>query len=180
MLHEETLLDRAIRIAAESGASPVYVVLGANAGAISAGSAHLHSAISTEHETRVEKPAVVLENENWQEGIASSIRTGVHAAAGAESILLMTCDQPTVTAAHLRLLLEAAKQTSIAASSYAGRIGIPAVFPEKFFEELLQLRGDTGARPLLNKKTKEIITVPLADGELDIDTPEDLLNLPSF
>jgi CTP:molybdopterin cytidylyltransferase MocA len=194
MLHEETLLDRAIRIAIEAGSAPVYVVLGANAEAIRAGSKYLHSVIpterhdpispnsviSTERATRVEKPVVVLQNESWQEGIASSIRTGVHAAAKAEAILLLTCDQPAVNAEHLRLLLEAAKQTSIAASSYAGRIGIPAVFPEKFFEELLQLRGDTGARPLLNKKTKEIITLPLADGELDIDTPEDLLNLPSF
>jgi len=194
MLHEETLLDRAIRIAIEAGSAPVYVVLGANAEAIRAGSKYLHSVIpterhdpispnsviSTERATRVEKPVVVLQNESWQEGIASSIRTGVHAAAGAESILLMTCDQPTVTAAHLRLLLEAAKQTRIAASSYADRVGIPAVFPKKSFEELLQLRGDTGARALLNEKSKEIITVSLADGELDIDTPEDLSQLPSF
>ena len=179
-LHGQTLLDHAIRIAINAGASPVYVVLGANAEAILAGSNFLNNVISTERATRVEKPAFVLkiiENENWQEGIASSIRAGVHAATGAEAILLMTCDQPAVTAEHLHLLLEAANQTSVTASSYAGRVGIPAVFPPKYFEELLQLRGDEGARSLLNAKSKEIITIPLAEGELDIDTPEDLAAL---
>ena len=48
----------------------------------------------------------LLLNDDWEEGLASSIRAGVKAvqaeAPTAEGLLLMTCDQPRVTAEHLR------------------------------------------------------------------------------
>ena len=51
---------------------------------------------------------------------------------------LMGCDQPHLTAEHLRVLLQAfaAAQTepSIVASTYAGTYGIPAVFPRSVFQ----------------------------------------------
>ncbi len=79
----------------------------------------------------------------------------------------MTCDQPAVTESHLlRLMLE----PEMKASRYAGRSGVPAFFPKKYFDQLMKLKGDAGARELLAEARYE----DLENGELDVDTPTDL------
>lgn len=166
----ETLLERAVRIAAEAGAKPVTTVLGANFELICA-------AIPQGDSVRVL-------NDRWESGIAGSIRAGLHAlssiAPKATGALLMTCDQPRLTSTHLRALLEvfiAQSEPAIVASSYAGATGIPAVFPRELFGELKKLRGDMGARALLAKASCPVIAIELEGGELDIDLPEDLAQL---
>jgi CTP:molybdopterin cytidylyltransferase MocA len=153
----EKLLERAVRTAREAGCSPVVVVLGADAELIAA-----QCDLSD---------AVVAINDVWSEGMASSIRLGMRtlgaAAKDADGVVLMTCDQPAVTAEHLRTLMKAGETT---ASAYAGRRGVPAYLPSTAFAQLMELRGDAGARDLLRGTE----AVELADGELDIDTVEDL------
>jgi molybdenum cofactor cytidylyltransferase len=153
-INDETLLQRAIRTAHEAGCAPIIVILGAHHAEILA-STNLH-------------PAVCVINNAWQEGIASSIRLGVEAVPKeAEGALLLTCDQPAISAAHLRSLMATGNTT---ASAYAGRHGVPAYFPASMFAELIKLRGDAGAREFL----RNTATVDLSGGELDIDTPADL------
>ena len=83
--------------------------------------------------------------------MASSIRLGIRAlevaAPDAEGVLLMTCDQPAVTVKHLsRLRLRGAE---VKASRYAGKNGVPAFFPAKYFATLMKLEGNAGERELL-------------------------------
>ena len=47
---------------------------------------------------------------------------------------------------------------------------MPAYFPAATFAALMALRGDAGARDLL--RNAEAVELP--DGELDLDTPDDL------
>ena len=111
---------------------------------------------------------------NWTPGMASSIRVGVEAlqvcAADAEGVVLMTCDQPAVTVEHLSRLTVG---DEVKASRYAGRNGIPAFFPAAVFEELMELRGDKGARELLAGSG----FVELEGGEFDVDTLGDLVRV---
>jgi CTP:molybdopterin cytidylyltransferase MocA len=116
--------------------------------------------------------SAVVVNEEWSEGMASSIRVGVGALQDADGVVLMTCDQPAVTAAHLRALMKTGEAT---ASTYAGRRGVPAYLPAASFAQLLELRGNVGARELL----RGVEVVELANGELDVDTAEDLERLDS-
>jgi molybdenum cofactor cytidylyltransferase len=150
----ETLLARAVRVAVEAGLEPVFVV-------ISAGQ-------DVEFELDRLVGCRVVVNEGAGEGMASSIRLGVVAADGADGVLVMACDQPAVTAAHLRLLMAGGDE--VVASEYAGRRGVPAYFPARVFGELMELRGDVGARDLL----KGARGVELVGGELDVDTVEEL------
>ncbi len=166
----EPLLHRAIECATSAGAAPVFVVLGAHRDAI-------QNAIDF-------GSATVLVNDKWEEGLASSIRTGVKAldtgAAGPAGVLLMTCDQPRVTAKHLRKMIELFDSNDgpvLIASIYAGGQGTPAIFPREIFADLLELRGDKGARGLLAKASLPVIEVQLEGGEVDIDRPEDLAEL---
>ena len=156
-IHGETLLARAIRIAQESGADHVFAVLGANADALRP-QAHI---------------ATIIENPHWQQGMASSVRAGVTAAGDYDAVLLLPCDQPAVTPFHLALLI-ANGEEKIAASVYTGHTGAPAIFPRKYFPELLALEGDSGARQLLQMHKQDVVEVPLENGELDLDTPESL------
>jgi CTP:molybdopterin cytidylyltransferase MocA len=155
----ETLLERAVRTARAAGCAPVVVVLGAAAERIRAA-------------CELGDAAVVL-NHGWDEGMASSVRVGLTACCGddvgtgVDGVVLMTCDQPAVTAEHLRALMAGGELT---ASAYAGRHGVPAYFPQKYFKELLELVGDSGARALLSQARSE----ELSHGELDIDTAEDI------
>lgn len=166
----EPLLQRAIRCAQEAGASPIFVVLGA-------------------HRERVENAidfgaSAIVVNDDWEEGLASSIRCGVKAtemdAVDAAGLLLMTCDQPRVTVEHVRRMIErfeARSEPILIASTYAGVRGIPAIFPLEAEGDLLALRGDTGARALLHHPPWRLISLPLEGGEIDIDTPDDLARI---
>jgi molybdenum cofactor cytidylyltransferase len=66
---------------------------------------------------------------------------------------------------------------AVTASSYAGVYGIPAIFPPLAYPNLLELRGDKGARSLFSAPPWPLVAVPLAGGEIDIDRPEDLAAL---
>jgi CTP:molybdopterin cytidylyltransferase MocA len=54
---------------------------------------------------------------------------------------------------------------------------VPAIFPRSRFAELAELRGDMGARMLLQRNPDRVVRVPMDSAALDIDTPEDLLSL---
>jgi molybdenum cofactor cytidylyltransferase len=111
-------------------------------------------------------------NPEAYKGMASSIRAGLRAAESGTStlsgIVMLTCDQPAVTAKHLRELARGG--TCVIGSAYAQRKGVPAYFPATTFAQLLALRGDVGARELL----KAAKAIDLPGGELDIDTLDDL------
>jgi molybdenum cofactor cytidylyltransferase len=171
LLDGETLLQRAVRVAEEAGASPVLVVLGAHREQI---------------ESHVDRSALrIVLNPSWEGGMGTSIRAGLQALEGqapdTSGVLLMVCDQPAVTAEHLGRMLDAFRQdpTTTIASIYANRRGVPAIFPQPAFTDLLGLRGDQGARGLLLDADRTVTEIKLERGELDIDLPEDLTHLHS-
>jgi CTP:molybdopterin cytidylyltransferase MocA len=173
LLGTETLLERVIRLAGEAGATPVIVVLGAHSEQISA-------AVSLNQLPRV----IPVINGAWEQGIASSIHTALRAlsivAPQASGALILSCDQPRLTANHLLSLLQtfaAQPAPAIVASAYAGVLGIPAVFPRQVYSDLLALRGDKGARALLMHPPCPQISLPFPGGEIDIDEPSDLAQL---
>ena len=57
--------------------------------------------------------------------------------------------------------------------------GVPAIFPRSAFLDLASLRGDVGARVLLHRNPDRVVRVPMASAAIDIDTPEDLLEMGS-
>ncbi len=154
LLGGETLLARAVRIAQAAGLDPVIVVV--------RDPHHMEQARSFN--------ATVLLNERAQEGMATSVITGVLWAGqqGLPGLVLMTCDQPALRPGHLRALCATPDQ--ITGSRYAGRNGVPAYFPSSAFSALLELTGDAGARSLLQNAA----TIPDESLALDIDTEADL------
>ena len=165
-LNGRPLLHLAVSRAVEVGGQAVTVVLGANAAELAPLLRHT--------------PAAVVVNRDWAEGMGSSVRMGVaRVPATADAVLLMLADQPAVTAEDLRRLVGTWRRQTrcIVAAHYDGTTGVPAIFPREDFNALAALRGDTGARALLKRGGERLVRVPLQVAAIDIDTPEDLLNL---
>jgi molybdenum cofactor cytidylyltransferase len=126
--------------------------------------------------------ATVLENPNWSEGLASSLRLGVAALKDtAQAALVILPDQPFVAAEHLQKLLDTWQRTGAALvfSRYAGVVGAPCVIDKSCFARVATLKGDKGARALLNTNATSA-EVELTDFA-DVDTPEEarVLDTPS-
>jgi molybdenum cofactor cytidylyltransferase len=125
-------------------------------------------------------PASIVINRDWREGIGSSIRAGVaRLPAACTGVMLLLADQVAVTGEDLQRLASTWRRQPdyVAAALYAGSMGVPAIFPRSRFGELAELRGDVGARRLLQSNPDRVIRVPMESAALDIDTPEDLLSI---
>lgn len=126
-------------------------------------------------------PVETIYNPDWREGMGSSVRTGVmRIDRDCRAIMLMLCDQPTISRADLSSLVNAwtSRPEHIAAAEYAGTWGVPAIFPKSFREDLLCLSGEQGAKRIINGAPC-ISTVKIPSAEFDVDTPDDLGTLNS-
>jgi CTP:molybdopterin cytidylyltransferase MocA len=162
----ESLLHRAVARATELAGHAVTVVLGAHAAELTPLLRH--------------SSATTVINRHWQEGLASSLRLGIaNLPAGTEAALVMLADQAAITAFDLRRLAAAWRRQpdSVVAASYEGRTGVPAIFPAHAFGLLQELRGDVGARAVLSHLADRVLRVPMPNAAIDIDVPEDLLQL---
>ncbi|MBR9912819.1 MAG: nucleotidyltransferase family protein [Gammaproteobacteria bacterium] len=122
----------------------------------------------------------VLDNPGWSEGIAASIRTAVSRLAQShQALLFVAADQVLLTRAHLLQVTDAwhRQPGKICCAWYHNKPGIPALFPAPYYAELLQLKGDSGARKLLLQHPADRIDVPLPEAAIDIDTRAALAQL---
>jgi molybdenum cofactor cytidylyltransferase len=168
-INGQPLLHRAVSQATQVAGGGVTVVLGAHAQQLTPLLKH--------------SPASVVINRNWEEGMASSLRLGVASLpVGCEGVMVTLADQAAVTTFDLQRLAAAWRQQPdwLIAASYSGHTGVPAVFPAHVFASFADLRGDAGARAIISRHTDRCLRVPMPNAAIDIDTPEDLLNLESI
>jgi CTP:molybdopterin cytidylyltransferase MocA len=159
----QPLVRRAALAALATHPVRAAVVLGAEATAVSAALAGL----------RIES----IYCDDWQEGMGASLRAGVRILQPhCDGLLVVLCDQPALSAAHLQHLVDAwrAAPERAVASRYAATVGVPALLPARWFARLLELQGDAGARTLLRAQAAEVVTVAAPELERDIDDPQDL------
>jgi molybdenum cofactor cytidylyltransferase len=148
----EPLVRRAARIASASGDTIVV---------IPSGNQPIRDALENLDVT-------IIENTEAEEGMASSIRAGVNACD--DDVLITLADQPHVTAEHLRSLAQTG--APIAATAYAGTLGAPAFFNSRFRGELLALRGDNGAKAILEEHRNEVAAIKLDAAAEDVDVDD--------
>jgi molybdenum cofactor cytidylyltransferase len=166
--NNKTLLQHTIDEAVLAGAEPVIVVIGANADVIS-------------KDIRNEAAQFVL-NANWQQGMAGSIVAGLQAAIAdgkTDKVIIAVSDQPYVSSFLFEKLVQAQEESEqpIVASAYANTIGTPVLFTKIFFDALLNLQGDQGAKKILQANKEHVAKVDFPEGNMDIDTAADYKNL---
>ena len=118
-------------------------------------------------------------NENWESGMSSSIVKGMNDLLlinpDIEKCIISVCDQPFISHSVFENLIEEYNKEGkgIVASSYAETVGTPVLFDKKYFKDLLELKGQEGAKKILAKFQNDLNTVSFERGNIDIDTPED-------
>ncbi|WP_179343676.1 nucleotidyltransferase family protein [Winogradskyella ursingii] len=159
------LLGKTIEHALESKANKVTVVLGYKADII-------------EKEIK-NKTVEIIINHDFESGLSSSIVAGIKAIKDVDAVLITLADQPKVDKIYLNKMISKFTEQSefVIASNYNGSIGVPAIFSKAYFQQLLMLSGDKGAKQLLNSKEIKVKTVDASVDLLDIDTLEDYKNL---
>ena len=112
------------------------------------------------------------------EGMGASLRTGIASLpADAAGAFVFLGDMPRVPHAVLRPLAEAfAAGAPAAAPVFEGRRGNPVLLGRELFPQLLQLKGDQGARAVLAALGDRLALVPAPDDGVlfDVDEPGQL------
>ena len=159
---KSTLLGVVSENALQSKADKVFCVLGANATEIRV------SLGGYDVET--------IENSKHKKGLSSSIVAGINHIKDKnfDAVLIILGDQPLIDSIYLDELLSSFEAHSgrIIASNYNNGLGVPVIIPKTYYSELLQLKGDKGAKEFLTSQSKNVIS--LKTGALfDVDSQED-------
>jgi molybdenum cofactor cytidylyltransferase len=161
----QTLVRRIVDAAREAGCSPVVVVIGSDKNKVARELKRTN--------------AVIVENVNWDDGMGTSIRSGVQQlidiAPDTKAIVLLVCDQPLVDSDTIEHLIAVGEKTkkAIVASGYAGTLGVPALFNRSCAEELLALDDGSGAKSIILSNQERVAEFPFSEGQIDIDTAAD-------
>jgi molybdenum cofactor cytidylyltransferase len=154
--------------AARASAAHVVVVTGAHRAAVEACLAGL--------------PVECAFNADWESGMGSSIGCGIQALAAMQAVdaaIIALADQVAIDSTAFADLAAAyaGASTRIVAAGYAGIVGPPCLFPRRYFGELAALRGDQGARSVLERHANDVRVLTLPAAAIDIDTQADYARL---
>ncbi len=156
----EPIVRRTVRQVSEAGFDDVLVVLGCE-----------HSRILDALEGLPVRHTI---NRDYETGMGSSFRAAVLDLQESVASMFALADQPFVTAAHYRQLLETYRlqPSGIVCVRYGDVTAPPHLFDKEFFPELGKL--EHGAKPILQRH-RDRTTVLQFPPELllDVDTPED-------
>lgn len=117
-------------------------------------------------------------NNNYEEGMGSSLSFGISQISKTQKVLVMLCDMPLLPISHLKNLIKKSNEVKdmIICSKYNKSIGVPCVFPKEYIYTLKKLKGHEGAKKLI--KEENYISIELEDSlAIDIDTKEDYIKL---
>ena len=174
------LVAWALDAALASGLAPVVVVVGYRADEVRAALSRA-SQTSRAHVTpnleMLAAEAEIIENPEWEEGIASSLRavlTALTPRPDVDAVCVGLADQPLVGAEAYRRV--AAADGELVVPTYDGQPGNPVKLARSLWPEALELRGDVGARALARDRGVRIDCTGTGSAA-DVDTLEDLERL---
>jgi molybdenum cofactor cytidylyltransferase len=118
-------------------------------------------------------PVVVLENHHSIMGMSSSLKVGIEylkdRKAGAAVVLL--ADQPTIDIKTINMMIKQHKRNKyqILQTNYKTKPSHPVLFSHLWFDELLEISGDKGAKNVLKKNRERVHMV-----NVDLPAPRDI------
>ncbi|OWA11907.1 4-diphosphocytidyl-2C-methyl-D-erythritol synthase [Streptomyces sp. CS113] len=163
------LVEHAVGALRAAGCARVHVVLGARAEDVRARAAL--------------DGCVLVDNPDWEQGMGSSLRAGLHSltGTGARAALVCLVDQPGIGGqAMARVRAAYRDETSLASAAYGGVRGHPVLLGAAHWAgTAATATGDRGARAYLREHEAEIALVECGDvaRPYDIDTEADLVHL---
>ncbi|HEY6431463.1 MAG TPA: molybdopterin-binding/glycosyltransferase family 2 protein [Acetobacteraceae bacterium] len=130
------------------------------------------------------RPVRYVHAPDYAEGLSASLKAGI-AAVPPEAAAVVVClgDMPLVTGRMIDRLLDTYdpdEGRTIVLPTFRGKQGNPMLWDRRYFPEILQVIGDSGARFLLGKHLEQVAEVEMADDAVlrDFDTADALETLP--
>jgi len=125
-------------------------------------------------------PAQCIPVPDAAEGMGASIRTGIRALPDrTEGVMILPADMPELTTANFQKLADGfagPEGAILRATGQDGtgaiRAGHPVLFPRRCFDALLRLKGDDGARRVLQGENVTRVPLPASHALTDLDTPD--------
>lgn len=166
------LMEGALEAALASGADPIVVVTGSDAGRVS------ETATAWAGLREAESRLRIVHATDHEEGMGASLRTGARALPeGLAGAFVFLADMPGVPHDVLPGLVQALEAGAPAAApEHEGKRGHPVIFSADLLPELARATGDAGARDILSNLGEGLVRIPTASpGVLfDVDRPGDL------
>ena len=166
VLDGRPLLEHAVRaMLAVPALDPVVIVLGAHADAV--------------REQVDLSGADVVVCDRWADGQSASLQAGVAALGEAEAAVVTLGDQPFISAEVIAGVLDHRGRHLAVRATYDGLPGHPVLLERRLLDHVIELDGDTGARPLLDGDHVFRWEAGRLCDPTDIDTPERLQEVQS-
>ena len=166
---EGTLIEHQIHILLETN-HKVSVVLGAYADKIS--------------EVIEKFPIDIYTNKDWENGMGTSISYGlkmlIEKHPKVDAVLISLIDQPLIKSTHFKKMIDVfqpGENEIIVSYSEKGWSGSPVLFDKVYFKELLKLKGDEGAKRIVQKYRNSVKLIDGGESLTDIDTHQVYLKL---
>lgn len=173
-VNKQSLLQQTVQNATTLPATEIIVVTGAAADQLpSIQSLNLTGPV----------PVRLVHNPDWIDGIGSSIAAGVREVSDrSKGVMILLCDQWQIEASDLHTLAMVWFEDCdlVIASKSSQANGPPVIFPLGCFKFLRQLRGDQGARKIVQEHAHLLRLVKIENAAADLDTPADLIKLEEF
>jgi len=172
----DTFLTRILTELRAGGAERIIVVLGGHAAEIRESLLARRSV----GEGGKDPSLTVVDNPNFESGQLSSLLVGIDAAdtPGVDAVMVTLVDLPLITAATVRAVLDAHRQSPDAPlirPRRGQRHGHPVIFHRVLFDELRRADPSKGAKPVVHAHAAEEVNVDVDDDGafIDVDTPDD-------
>jgi molybdenum cofactor cytidylyltransferase len=123
--------------------------------------------------------AEVIHFDNAHLGMGATLAFGVSSTATSLGWLIALGDMPSIKVSTIHALTEALRSgESMVIPIHQGQRGHPVGFGSRHYERLTALKGDQGARAIVEDHAADGIEIPFDDAGilLDIDTPRDLVS----
>ena len=159
-----SIISSTVGAAVESSLDPVRVVLGNDS--------------NTVKRELINYPVSFIHNNNWMEGMATSIVSGME-NLDSDGIMFILGDMPFISSKIINQLVQQFDSNKIIVPFNNGKRGNPVIFPSHLFSELKKISGDRGAKPLIQKYNEDVKEVPIQSKAIfqDIDDKEELMNV---
>ncbi len=123
----------------------------------------------------------MIVNRRYREGLSSSLRAGLREVIEFPSVMFLLGDQPWINNQLINLLLDRFRKSEkdICVPVYQDRRGNPVIFSRRFYDTLMKIEGDIGAREVIASNLRDVLEVEVSDPDVffDIDTFSDLETL---
>ncbi len=190
----ERLLEKALRVHLQSHISPLVLVVSPNLRKTIMGNTDTFSSSGLVVGKRIDQwysfscrwgGGRLVTNENFKEGMSSSIHKGLTCLADEEKacgVLISLADLPFLTPETINFLINEflKEKMGMLVPVFNGTTGHPVIVDiDRFEDEINQVAGDVGLRDLMHKFPEAVKTIPWHNDSVtrDVDTSGDLERL---